>query len=118
MPAERPNPTRAALGRAIARGTTTRAATGDRRRRSPRTVSDSDDNRPALQRHSDRKQQQGINFDVALLEYAREAVLYMNRRHPDEAGSESIAALIDQAVREKIAAWERKHNDGKALPTL
>ena len=116
MPAGRPNSTRAALGRAIAGGAS--RATGDRRRRSPRTVSSSDDDRPALQRHTDRKQQQGINFDVALLEYAREAVAYMGRRHPEEAGSESLAALIDQAVREKIAAWERKHNGGDALPRL
>lgn len=117
MPAGRPNATRAALGRAIAAGSTTRA-TSDRRRRSPRTVSSSDDNRPALQRLSDRKQGQGINFDLALLEYAREAVAYMGRRHPEEAGSESLAALVDQAVREKIAAWEDKYNGGDALPKL
>ena len=119
MPAERPrpNPTRAALGRAIAAGGSGRT-TSDRRRRSPRTVSTSDDTRPALQRESDRKQQQGINFDLALLEYAREAVAYMGRRHPEEAGSESLAALVDQAVREKITAWERKYNDGDALPQL
>lgn len=116
MPAGRPNATRAALGRAIAGGPT--RDTGDRRRRTPRTIPTSDDDRPALQRYTDRKQQQGINFDVALLEYARKAVLYIQHRHPEEAGSESLAALIDQAVREKIAAWERKHNDGKALPGL
>ena len=124
MPAERPrandarpNATRAALGRAISMGGTGRT-TGDRRRRSPRTVSTSDDTRPALQRESDRKRQQGINFDVVLLEYAREAVAYIQRRHPEEAGSESLAALVDQALREKLTAWERKYNDGESLPRL
>ncbi|WP_227985538.1 ParA family protein [Nocardia spumae] len=117
MPARRPNTTRANLARAISSGSESRAV-NDRRRRNPRTIPTVDDDRPALQRNSDTKRQQGINFDLALLEYAREAVVYMNRRHPEESGSESLAALVDQAVREKIAAWERKYNDGDALPRL
>lgn len=117
MPAGRPSDEdrRRALAKIVGGGQTT---AGDRRRRTPKPTASGDDTRPALKRHGDRKQQQGINFDLALLEYAREAVTYMGRRHPEEAGSESLAALVDQAVREKIAAWERKYSDGKALPTL
>lgn len=95
-------------------------ASGQRRRRTPRPSASGGptDHRPALARRSTVKQQQGINFDLALLEYAREAVAYMGRRHPEEAGSESLAALVDQAIREKITAWERKYSDGESLPQL
>lgn len=74
--------------------------------------------RPALERRGEAKRQQGINFDLALLEYMREAVAYMNRRHPEETGSESLASLLDQAARELITKWERKYADGQPLPPL
>lgn len=132
MPAQRPSANRSQrervpLTEAIDAGRQQRAADeslpsdGPRRRRTPRTprpAQSDHDTRTARDRRSDRKQQQGINFDLDLLQYARDAVLYMGRRHPEEPGSESIAALVDQAVREKIAAWERKYNSGDALPQL
>ncbi|WP_280407483.1 hypothetical protein [Nocardia brasiliensis] len=118
MPAQRPGGGRERLAKTIAAGGGGQRTTGDRRRRIPKPAPALDDDRPAMHRHGDTKQQQGINFDLALLQYAREAVTYMGRRHPEEAGSESLAALIDQAVREKLTAWERKHSNGKALPTL
>ncbi|NKY61002.1 hypothetical protein [Nocardia flavorosea] len=113
--------TRDRLKNAVASGGRTAAVPENRRRRTPKPAAPNDlgaDTRPALERRSTGKQQQGINFDTALLEYMREAVAYMGRRHPEEAGSESLAALIDQAVREKLDRWERKHNDGNALPSL
>lgn len=121
MPAQRPTQNRREeLAKIVASGGHG-ASAGERRRRAPKSsapAADHDETRPALERHGDKKQQQGINFDLALLEYAREAVLFMQRRHPEEPGVESLAALIDQAIREKIAAWERKYTDGKALPPL
>ncbi|MEU4183613.1 hypothetical protein AB0H76_39090 [Nocardia sp. NPDC050712] len=97
---------------------TSATSTSDRRRRTPKAGAPNDDDRPALQRRGDTKQQQGINFDLALLQYMRDAVAYMQRRHPEEAGVESLAALLDQAAREKLAVWEKKYNGGKALPPL
>lgn len=94
------------------------APPSDRRRRTPRPPKPTDDDRPALLRRSPDKQQQGINFDVVLLEYARTAVIWMAHRHPEEPGSESLAALIDQAIRKQITEWESAHNGGKALPSL
>lgn len=88
-----------------------------RRRRTPRPPLN-DDYRPALQRRSDTKRQQAINFDLALLEYMRRAVIYMSHRHPEVPGSESLPALVDQAVREKLDSWERAYTGGKALPML
>lgn len=115
--AGRPNATRDKLTNAVGGRS---AAAPDRRRRTPKPAAPSDDadTRPAMARRGDEKRQQGINWDLALLEYAREAVTLMARRHPEESGSESLAALVDQAVREKIAAWERKHYGGEALPPL
>jgi hypothetical protein len=118
--AQRPSQSdrREALRQLVASGGRKTASAGERRRRTPKPGATADDDRPALQRRSDTKQQQGINFDLALLQYSRDAVTYMQRRHPEEPGVESLAALIDQAIREKIAAWEHKYNDGDALPTL
>ncbi|MGW5388178.1 hypothetical protein [Nocardia sp. NPDC003963] len=117
--AKRAGSTRDRLKNAVASGGRTAAVPENRRRRTPKPPTEvGGDTRPALNRRSNNKQQQGINFDTALLEYMREVVTYMGRRHPEEAGSESLAALIDQAVREKIDRWERKHNDGNALPSL
>ncbi|WP_067574455.1 hypothetical protein [Nocardia acidivorans] len=93
------------------------AAQPARPRRTPRSTPTSDA-RPALARRSERKQQQGINFDQALLGYMRSAQDYMSHRHPEVPGTQSLAALIDQAVREKLDAWERAYADGKALPLL
>ncbi len=117
MPAQRPS-TRDKLSKAVAGRS---AAPADRRRRTPKPAAPGEaeaDDRPALARHGEVKRQQGINWDLALLEYAREAVALIARRHPEEPGCESLAALVDQAVREKIAAWERKYANGEALPPL
>ncbi|MFE3229825.1 hypothetical protein [Nocardia sp. NPDC059228] len=90
-----------------------------RRRRTPRpALSSATDFRPARQRCGEKTRQQGINFDLALLKYMRTAVIWMAHHHPDEPGSESLAALIDEAVRDKITSWERTYNGGKALPVL
>lgn len=114
--------TRDKLTKAIASGgRTASAAPETRRRRTPLSPTPEDartDTRPAMTRRSLNKQQQGINFDTALLEYMREVQAYMARRHPEEAGSESLASLIDQAVREKITRWERKYAEGDAIEPL
>lgn len=120
--AKRPSDTRTALSRAIAAGGRPSEEPAPRRRRllnpGPAPAESQTDERPALARRGEAKRQQGINFDVLLLEYARDAVALMGRRHPEEAGSESLAALVDQALREKLDRWERKYSDGKALPPL
>ncbi|MEV0361021.1 hypothetical protein AB0H71_33670 [Nocardia sp. NPDC050697] len=120
--AKKPSATRAAMSKAISAGGRPSEEPAPRRRRllnpGPPGAESQVDERPALQRRSQTKRQQGINFDILLLEYARDAVALMGRRHPEEAGSESLAALVDQALREKLDKWERKYNDGKALPPL
>lgn len=131
MPAQRPSANRRPqqdripLTDAIDAGRQQRAtdetlpSNGPRRRRTPLTPPPAQfdhDTRPARDRRGDRKQQQGINFDLELLHYMRNVLMYMNRHHPEEAGSESLAALMDQSAREKITAWERKYNDGEAFP--
>lgn len=113
------DPTRDRLAKAIGGRSAADAPTRRRRLPNPPAHRAADaDTRPAHARRGEDKRQQGINWDVALLEYARDAVTLMGRRHPEESGSESLAALVDQAVREKITAWERKYYKGEALPPL
>jgi len=116
--AGRPNATRDKLINAVGARS---AATPDRRRRTPKPAAPGEagaDTRPALARRGTEKRQQGINWDLALLEYAREAITTIARRHPEEPGCESLAALVDQGVREILTKWERKHYDGEAIPPL
>jgi hypothetical protein len=78
------------------------------------------DERPAARRRSPngQKQQQGINWDSDLLAYSRDVVARIKRAYPEEPGGASLAALVDQAVRAQITAWEKKYNGGRAFPPL
>lgn len=75
------------------------------------------DERPAMRRRSDKKKVQGINWDLDLLLYSRDAVIRLGRTYPEEDIS-SLASLVDIAVREKLAALESKYNGGRPFPPI
>ncbi|MBF6358454.1 hypothetical protein IU449_28565 [Nocardia higoensis] len=75
------------------------------------------DERPAMRRRSDKKKVQGINWDLDLLLYSRDAVIRLGRTYPEEDIS-SLASLVDVSVREKLAALERKYNGGRPFPPI
>lgn len=75
------------------------------------------DERPAMRRRSDKKKVQGINWDLDLLLYSRDAVIRLGRTYPEEDIS-SLASLVDTAVREKLTALERKYNGGRPFPPI
>lgn len=112
MPAQRPSDaTRARLSKAVAGPKP--SPTERQHPTEPET-----DTRPAMRRRGTKRQQQGINWDTDLLLYSRDVVDRLRRAYPSEPGTASLAALVDQAVREKIADFERRFNNGEPFPPI